>query len=150
MDAAYLESRQPMLGRMIVAVAQAAQETMRVGERVQDSLGRAIVRIVSLQEESQAKAEAQTQLALLIVASIHTEEMAERFDRLVTAETSTQPLSTVLSAPRTWPEIPTGLLVAGSICLIGLFWGLIMRSTRPEELPAMAEVSSEPVYRKTG
>lgn len=149
LDAAYLESRQPMLGRMIVAVAQAAHETVRVGERVQESLGRAIVRIASLQEESQAKAEAQTQLALLIVASIHTEEMAERFDSLVTAETSTQPLSTVLSAPRTWPEIPTGSLVAGSIGLIGLFWGLIMRSTRPEELPTMAEVSSEPVYRKT-
>lgn len=149
MDAAYQESRQPMLGRMIVAVAQAAQETMRFVERIQDSLGRAIVRIASLQEESQAKAEGQTQLALLIVASIHTEEVAGRFDSLVKAETSTQPVSTVLSEPRTWPEIPTGLLVAGSIGLIGLFWGLIMRSTRPEELPTMAEVSSEPVYRKT-
>jgi hypothetical protein len=148
MDAAYQEGRQPMLGRMIVAVAQAAHETMRFAERIQDSLGRAIVQIASLQEESQAKAEAQTQLALLIVASIHTEEVAERFGSLVKAETSTQPVSTVFSEPRTWPEIPTGLLVAGSIGLIGLFWGLIMRSTRPEELPTMAEVPSEPVYRK--
>jgi hypothetical protein len=150
MDAAYQENRQPMLGRMIVAIAQAAHETVRVGERVQDSLGRAIIRIASLQEENQAKAEAQTQLALLIVASIHTEEVAERFDSLVKAETSTQPISTVFSAPRTWPEIPTRLLMAGSIGLIGLFCGLIMRSNRPEdELPTMAEVSSEPVYRKT-
>lgn len=148
MDSAYQEGRQPMLGRMIVADAQAAQETVRVGERIQDSLGQAIVRIASLQEESQVKAEAQTQLALLIVASIHTEEMAERFDSLVKAETSTPPVSTVLSAPRTWPEISGRLLVTGSIGLIALFWGLIMRSTRPEELPTFAEVPSEPVYRK--
>jgi hypothetical protein len=132
----------------MLGVAQAAQDTMRVGERIQDSLGRAIVRIASLQEENQAKAEAQTQLALLIVASIHTEEMAERFDSLVKAETSTQPVSTVFSEPRTWPEISTGLLAAGSIGLIGLFCGLIVRSTRPEDLPTMAEVPSEPVYRK--
>ena len=148
MEGAYQDSRQPMLGRMIVGVAQATDDMMRVGERIQDSLGRAIVRIASLQEENQAKAEAQTQLALLIVASIHTEEMAERFDSLVKAETSTQPVSMVFSEPRTWPEISTGLLAAGSIGLIGLFWGLIVRSTRPEELPTMAEVPSEPVYRK--
>jgi len=149
MDAVYHEGRQPMLGRMIVAVAQAAHDTVRVGERVQDRLGRAIVHMTSLQEESQAKDEAQTQLALLIVASIHNEEVAARFDSLVKAETSTQPVSTVLSEPRTWVEIPTGLLVAGSIGLIGLFWGLIMRGTKPEELPTIAEVPSEPVYRKT-
>jgi hypothetical protein len=41
------------------------------------------------------------------------------------------------------------LLVAGSIGLIGLFWGLIMQGTRPEELPTITEVPSEPVYRKT-
>ena len=148
MDAAYQDGRQPMMGRVIVALAQAAHETMRVGERMQDSLGRAIVRIASLQEENQAKADAQTQLALLIVASIHNEEVAQRFDSLVKADTVTQPGSTVFTEPRTWPEIPTGLLAAGSIGLIGLFWGLIMRSTRPEELPTMAEVTPEPVYRK--
>jgi len=149
MDSAYQESRQPMLGHMIVADAQAAQETVRAGGRIQDSLGQAIVRIASLQEESQVKAEAQTQLALLIVASIHTEEMADRFDSLVKAETSTPLVSTVFSAPRTWPEISARLLVTGSIGLIALFWGLIMRSTRPEELPTFAEVPSEPLYRKT-
>jgi hypothetical protein len=149
MDAAYQEGRQSMLGRMILAGAQAAHETTRVGERVQDSLGRAIVRMASLQEESQARAQAQTQLALLIVGSIHTEELAERFNSLVKAETSTQPSSIVFSAPRTWPEIPAGWLAAGSIGLFGLFWGLIMGSTRPEELPTVAEVPSEPVYRKT-
>lgn len=148
MEDAYQDSRQPMLGHMIVGAAQAAHETMRVGERIQDSLGRAIVRIAWLQEESQAKAEAQTQLALLLVSSIHTEEMAERFDSLVKAEASTQPVSMVFSEPRTWPEVSTGLLAAGSIGLIGLFCGLIMRSTRPEELPTMAEVPSEPAYRK--
>lgn len=149
MDTAYQESRQPMMGRMIVAVAQAAHETMRFAERIQDSLGQAIVRIASLQEESQAKAESQSQLALLIVASIHNEEVAGRFESLAKAETSTQPVSTVVTQPRTWPEIPAGFLTAGSIGLIGLFWGLIIRSTRPEELPTRPEVPSEPVYRKT-
>ena len=149
MDTAYQESRQPMMGRMIVAVAQAAHETMRFAERIQDSLGQAIVRIASLQEESQAKAESQAQLALLIVASIHNEEVAGRFETLAKAETSTQPVSTVMTQPRTWPEIPAGFLTAGSIGLIGLFWGLIIRSTRPEELPTRPEVPSEPVYRKT-
>jgi hypothetical protein len=149
MDTAYQESRQPMMGRMIVAVAQAAHETMRFAERTQDSLGQAIVRIASLQEESQAKAESQAQLALLIVASIHNEEVAGRFESLAKAETSTQPVSTVVTQPRTWPEIPAGFLTAGSIGLIGLFLGLIIRSTRPEELPTRPEVPSEPVYRKT-
>ncbi len=149
MNAIYHESRQPMLGRMIIAIAQAAHDTVRVGERVQDRLGRAIVRMASLQEEGQAKAEAQTQLALLIVGSIHTEELAARFDSLVKAEASTQPVSMALSALRTWPEISTGLLVAGSTGLMGLFGiGLMMRG-RPEELPTFAEVPSEPVYRKT-
>jgi hypothetical protein len=149
MDTAYQERRQPMMGRMIVAVAQAAHETMRFAERTQDRLGQAIVRIASLQEESQAKAESQTQLALLIVGSIHNEEVAGRFESLAKAETSTQPVSTVVTQPRTWPEIPAGFLTAGSIGLIGLFLGLIIRSTRPEELPTRPEVPSEPVYRKT-
>jgi hypothetical protein len=149
MDTAYQERRQPMMGRMIVAVAQAAHETMRFAKRTQDRLGQAIVRIASLQEESQAKAESQTQLALLIVGSIHNEEVAGRFESLAKAETSTQPVSTVVTQPRTWPEIPAGFLTAGSIGLIGLFLGLIIRSTRPEELPTRPEVPSEPVYRKT-
>jgi len=147
MESAYEESGQPMLGRAIVA---ATQEAVKSDEHLQDRLGKAIVRIASLQEENQAKGDAQTQLALLALASIHTEEMADRFASLVKAETSLQPISTVLSEPRTWPDIPSSVLMAGSIGLIGVFFiGLMMPSARPEELPTIREFPSEPVYRKT-
>jgi hypothetical protein len=147
MESAYEETRQPMLGRAVVA---AAQEAVKSDEQLQDRLGKAIVRIASLQEENQAKGDAQTQLALLTLASIHTEEMADRFDNLAKAEVSLQPVSTMSSEPRAWPDIPSSLLMAGSIGLIGVFFiGLMMPSARPEELPTMREVPSEPVYRKT-
>ncbi|MDQ6736067.1 MAG: hypothetical protein M3Z35_18460 [Nitrospirota bacterium] len=147
MESAYEETRQPMLGRAVVA---AVQEAVKSDEQLQDRLGKAIVRIASLQEENQAKGDAQTQLALLTLASIHTQGMADRFDSLVNAEASLQPVSTVLSEPRTWPDIPSSLLMAGSIGLIGIFFiGLMMPSARPEELPTIREVPSESVYRKT-
>jgi hypothetical protein len=147
MESAYRETREPMFGRTIVA---AGQDAVRLAEQVQDRLGKAIVRIVSLQEESQAKGEAQTQLALLTLASIHTEEMADRFDSLARAEQSLRPTSTMFSEPRTWPDIPNGLFAAGSIGLIGLiFVGLMMQGARPDERPTIREVPSEPAYRKT-
>ncbi|HKN88451.1 MAG TPA: hypothetical protein VJV04_16410 [Nitrospiraceae bacterium] len=147
LESAYEATGQPVLGRAIVS---ATQEAVRFDERLQDRLGKAIVRIASLQEENQAKGEAQTQLALLTLASLHTEEMADRFENLAKAEASLQPVSTVLSEPRTWPDIPSSLLIAGSIGLIGVFFvGLMMPSVRPEESPSIREVPSEPVYRKT-
>lgn len=147
MESVYEETREPMLGRAVVA---AAQEAVKSDEQLQGRLGKAIVRIASLQEANQAKGDAQTQLALLTLASIHTEEMADRFDSLVNAEASLQPVSTMLSETRTWPDVSSSLLMAGSIGLIGMFFiGLMMPSARPEELPTIREVPSEPVYRKT-
>lgn len=147
MESGYEATSQPMLGRAIVAEAQ---DAVRAEEQLQNRLGKAVVRMASLQEENQAKGDVQTQLALLTLASIHTEEMADRFERLANAEAALQPVSTVFSEPRTWPDISSGLLMAGSIGLIGAFFiGLMMPSARPEELPLMREVSSEPVYRKT-
>jgi len=147
MESAYEETGQPMLGRAIVT---AAQDAVKFDEQLQGRLGEAIVRIASLQEENQVKGEAQTQLALLTLASIHTEEMGNRFENLAKAEASLQPGSPVLSEPRTWPDVPSSLLVAGSMGLIGVFFiGLMMPSARPEERPIVREVPSEPVYRKT-
>ena len=148
LESAYAETGQPVFGRAIVA---ATQEAVKSDERIQDRLGKAIVRIASLQEENQAKGDAQTQLALLTLASLHTEEMADRFDNLAKAEASLQPVATVLSEPRTWPDTPSSLLMAGSIGLIGvLFIGLMMPSARPEEDSLTRhEAPSEPVYRKT-
>lgn len=147
LESAYEETGQSVLGRTIVA---ATQDAMRSDERIQDRLGKAIVRIASLQEESQAKGDAQTQLALLTLASLHTEEMADRFENLAKAEASLQPIATVFSEPRTWPDTPSSLLMAGSIGLIGvLFIGLMMPSARPEESLTVHELPSEPVYRKT-
>lgn len=147
MESAYEWTSQPMLGRAIVA---ATQDRMKSGEQLQDRLGRAIVQIASLQEENQAKGDAQTQLALVTLASLHTEEMADRFENLAKAEAALQPVSTVLSEARSWPDIPSSLLTVGSIGLIGMFFiGLMMPGGRPEELPTSREVPSEPVYRKT-
>lgn len=147
MESAYEETAQPMLGRAIVA---ATQDALKSNEQLQDRLGKAIVRIALLQEENQAKGEAQAQLALLTLASIHTEEMADRFDSLAKADGSLQTGSTVLSEPRAWPDVSSSVLMAGSIGLIGVFFiGLMMPAARPEELPTIREFPSEPVYRKT-
>jgi hypothetical protein len=147
MESAYEGTGQPMLGRAIVA---ATQDAVKSDEQLQDRLGKAIVRIASLQEENQARGDAQTQLALLTLASIHTEEMADRFESLGKAEASLQPSAVVFSEPRTWPDVPSSVLMAGSIGLIGVFFvGLMMPSARPEELPTIREFPSEPVYRKT-
>jgi hypothetical protein len=147
MDASYQETREPMLGRAIVETTQGAIQS---AEQIQARVGNAVIRMASLQEESHALGGAQTQLALVMVAAIHAEEMADRFATLASAEQSLQTASTTFAEPRNWPEVPGSVLIAGSIGLIGVFFVVLtMAPTRPETAPTMREVPSEPVYRKT-
>jgi len=149
LDSAYQETRQPMIGRAIVTSAQDARQN---AETSQARVGHAIVRMASLQEESQALGATQTQLALMMVAAVHAEEMADRFDTLARADQPLQTASVTFVEPRNWPDIPSSALIGGSLGLIGLFFAaLAMATGRPEAAPTttMQEIPSEPVYRKT-
>lgn len=148
LEAAYQESRQPLIGRMIVTDAH---EALRSDAQIQHRLGEAIVRLAMLQDDHQAQGQAQTQLALVALASLHAEQVADRFNVLASAEKSLGPITTTsFTAPRLWPDISLSLLVAGSIALIGMFCaGLMMPGVRRDEQPAPRIVPVEPVYRKT-
>jgi len=148
LEMAYQESREPLIGRMIVTTAY---EAVQADEQIQSRLGKAIVRIAALQEDHQAKGSAQTQLGLVALAAIHTEQVADRFESLASAERTLQPTSaTVFVGPRAWPDMPVGLLVAGSIGLIGLFCvGFLLPGSKLDERPVLRDVPAEPMYRKT-
>jgi hypothetical protein len=149
LEMAYQDSREPLIGRMIVT---AAYEATQADEQIQNRLGQAIIRIATLQEDHQAKGNAQAQLGLVALASLHAEQVADRFESLASAERSLQPTSaTVFVGPSAWPDMSVGLLMAGCIGLIGLFCvGLMLPGSKPDEQPVLRDVPAEPVYRKTG
>ncbi|WP_447977560.1 hypothetical protein [Candidatus Nitrospira bockiana] len=144
MTAEYREMRDPIVGMAVVSTATAAD---RFTSETQRRLGEAIVRVASVQDGYlERKGEAQRQLALVTVAALHGEQVAERFEMLARAEAG--PDHAIFSEPRTWPEIPFGLMAAGSIGLIGIFFaGLLIPAMRPEI--ETAEVAPEFTYRKT-
>ncbi|TAJ23047.1 MAG: hypothetical protein EPO64_12095 [Nitrospirae bacterium] len=156
MEDDFLSNRQTLLGWEIVIASQGHAQI--VGQ-AQHRLGDAIVRVTQVQQVyGEAMAGAQEQLAATALASIHTEQLADRFARLAAADLSGGGKPIAFTEPRSWPEVPVGLLLAASAMLIGLFFaGLSMPSIRREHeigMEAMGEgegqaESAETVYRKT-
>ncbi|MGH7232121.1 MAG: hypothetical protein ACREJU_12295 [Nitrospiraceae bacterium] len=145
MEDGYSQMRDPMLGTAIVA---AAQRHMEFVDQLQHRLGTAITRVIQVQDRfGEAIGEAQGQLGAVAVASLHAEQIAERFAQLAGADFGPSPGS-VFSAPRAWPDIPIGALIATSATLVGLFViGLFLPSAKPEAIP---QVEAKPLpYRKT-
>jgi hypothetical protein len=150
MDAQFLSHRESNKGWEIVAASQV--QAQYVGQ-VQQRIGSAVVRVTQVQQASgEALAGAQEQLASAALAAIRTEELAERFARLAAADFTRRGEPLPLSGPRSWPEVPVGLLLAGSMVLAGLFFaGLFMQTTGGEvEVPGEELTrAAETVYRKT-
>ncbi|MGH7206184.1 MAG: hypothetical protein ACREI2_08245 [Nitrospiraceae bacterium] len=150
MDEEFQNNHQGNLGWAIVT---ASQDRARFVDRNQERIGTAVVRVAQLQSGyEEAEGAMQGQVAALAIASIHTEMQADRFARLAAADFTAQQQPLRQTEPRSWPEIPIGVLFAASTGLIGLFLaGLLMPSIRPEA-PTMSQVRPEPagrVYRKT-
>jgi hypothetical protein len=151
MNDAFQDTRQAHLGRMIVA---GGQDYLTYSGLSQERLGRTIVNLARVQDVYQSMMEdMQGQLAAVALASIHTEQIADRFARLAAADITTKGSSVPLARPRSWPEVPLGFLFAASAALIGIFLaGLFTPAGRPEEEMGMAERKMEKAgeaYRKT-
>lgn len=147
MDDQFLSQREPVKGWAIVA---ASQDHMQYAGQIQHRIGGAIVRVAQIQQVSgEALAGAQEQLASVALASILSEQIADRFARLAAVDSSVGAQPLPLSEPRSWPEIPIGLLLAASLTLVGLFFaGLFMPSTG-RETGTMGEAQAGKSYRKT-
>lgn len=149
MDGQFMSHREPMKGWAIVA---ASQDHAQFAGQVQHRIGSAIVHVTQVQQVSDgAIAGAQEQLASVALASIHSEQVADRFARLA-ADFSGPGSQLPVSEPQSWPEVPAGLLLAASMTLVGLFFaGLLMPSTRREGEMREREPgeSAEALYRKT-
>jgi len=153
MDNQYRQTHQPLLGWEIVAATQAHEQ---LKGQVQQRLGHAIAQSAIVQEAyGPALAGAQEQLATLALAAIHQERMADRFAGLAVADSGPVSQAGFFVGPRSWPEIPMGIMVALSFGLIGIF--LIGVSTprahggRETETMAPLNVVTEApeiVYRK--
>lgn len=152
MDEVFQNHHQTALGH---AIMMATRDHLEFLVQSQQRMGSAIVRVAKIQSEYRdAMAGLQEQLAAAALASIHTEEIADRFDRLASAERSGQSQPVAFSEPRSWPETPIGVLFAASLALIGVFCvGLLTPSAEGE---AEAEVAGEAkpevpgeVYRRT-
>lgn len=149
MDNQYRQAHQPLLGWEIVAATQIHEHLQG---QVQQRLGHAIVQSVMVQEAyGTALAGAQEQLATVTLAAIHQERIADRFARLAAAD-SRQVRQPLFSGPRSWPEIPMGIMVVLSFGLIGIFLiGVSTPSPRHEAAVSMEPLTdvSEAPYRKT-
>lgn len=140
----YMSGRESRIGWAIVDTTRGLEA---LAEEIQPRLGTAVVGVLSAQEQAmEAKGAAQTQLALVALASIHDEEVADRFGTLAMAERPMQ--TTMVAEARSWPETPVGWLTVGSLALIGVFVvGLFLPIGRPE--PIMTAEQATFKYRKT-
>lgn len=150
MDEEFRKNWQTSLGQAIVTATQWHHHLMG---RVQERLGNGIVRVALVQDGYRdASVALQEQLGSVAVAAIHTEFVADRFAQLAAADPLTRKPPIPFVAPRSWPEIPVGVLVTAFLALIGIFCaGCSMPVTRLES-EAMAESRPEPAeagYRKT-
>lgn len=149
MDEEFQNNHQVNLGW---AIMTASQDRARIADRNQERIGSAVVRVAQLQNGYQeAEGAMQGQIAALAIATIHTEMQADRFARLAAADFTAQQQPLRQTEPRSWPEIPIGVLFAASTGLIGLFLAGLLMPARPEA-PTMSQVRPEPAsqaYRKT-
>lgn len=142
----YRKTREPLLGWMIVT---ASQGNLRLAEQIQERIGKAVAAVTRVQEGFQeAMGSVQEQLASVALASIHTEQIADRFAALASAETRAQAQPVFFSMPRSWPEVSVGLLIAASSALIALFVAGLLLPTYEPKMSAMEEALPESQYRK--
>jgi len=149
MDEAFQTAWQSHLGGTILA---AAQDYLHFAGLSQGRVGRSIVGLVLVQDANRLRIGGmQEQLASVALASLHTEQIADRLARLAAAELGAKPAAYPLTQPRAWPEVPMGVLFAASAALVGLFFlGILAPARRSEPRTALREEERpEEAYRKT-
>ncbi len=151
MDARFYADWQHRLGQLIVS---ASLSQIRLTEQSQQRIGQAIVQLSTIQDRYLAAKEAlQEQLASVALASIHTEQIADRFEQLAAADLRPAEAAAPVSEPKVWPEVPGEYLFAACAALVGIFFaGLFMPGFRPEAeeaVPGRRVETAETVYRKT-
>jgi len=150
MDDQFLSHRESNKGWEIMAASQV--QARYVGQ-VQQRIGNAVVRVTQVQQASgEALAGAQEQLASAALASIRSEEIADRFARLAATDLTRRGKPLPLSEPQSWPDVPIGLLLAGSMVLVGLFFAGLFLQTTGRDMEVLGEEPAgvtETVYRKT-
>jgi hypothetical protein len=126
MDAQFLASWQPNLGRAIVT---ASHDGAKRSARLQERLGAAIVQLTTTQTTyERMRAANQEQLGGATVVALQTELQAGLSDRRGTRE----PPTVTAARQRVWPEIPTITIVVASVMLMGLFMaGLLTPPAQP-------------------
>ncbi|MEW6542278.1 MAG: hypothetical protein AB1411_01560 [Nitrospirota bacterium] len=151
MEEDYQRLHQSLLGWQIVATSLAHDQ---LASQVQQRMGEAIAAFTLVQDGyREARAGTQEQLAAVTIASIHHEQVADRFDHLASADALTRPGETVpMTQPRSWPEVPVGFLFAASALLVGLFLAGLLTPSVEHEPVFVAEGQAEAAggtYRKT-
>lgn len=145
---AFTSTWQATLGHKIVA---ATQDYSRQADTIQERLGAAILHLTQAQAGSEnVRAAQQEHLASLVVASIRTEELADRLTLLTAITSFPEDTAVVSTEPAYWPEIPMGYLIGAGLILITVFFAGISLTARSRELKALAEMeyqASKWVYR---
>lgn len=145
MEDSYRQMREPMLGWAIVA---ASRDSFELAGRVQERIGAAVVQVAMAQENlHEAMGRVQEQLASVALASIHTEQIADRFAALAKAEARVaEPV--FFSAPQSWPRVSVGVLIGATAILCALFIAGLFMPTYESEIPTMEEALPQAKYRK--
>ncbi len=119
LDDQYRSAHEPLLGWEVVAATQVRQQ---MEGRIQQWLGQAIVRTGKGQEDyGKALGGAQEQLAAVALAAMHQELTADRFAGPAEADAGPASQAASFVGPRSWPEIPMGIMAASFFGLIGIF-----------------------------
>lgn len=123
---------QPNLG---AAIVEAARDWEAYTGETQQRLGRAIVQVVTVQEDYHQKlAGNQEQLAALVSAVARTEARADLFARLMQVDPVPSPISFAVAEPSSAPSRPSTMLVSLWSGLIGfvVFLSLFLSVARVE------------------
>jgi hypothetical protein len=148
LDHAFTSTWQATLGHRIV---DATQDYSRQAGTIQEQLGAAILHLTRAQSGSEdVRAAQQEHLASLVVASIRTEELADRLTLLAAIESFPEDTAVVATKSASWPEIPMGYLIAAGVILMTVFFGGVSLTARSRERKALAEMEHQAakwVYR---
>ena len=148
LDDAFASTWQVTLGREIV---DAAQNYGWQADAIQERMGAAIVHVTQAQDGGEeGRAAQQEQLGSLVLASIRTEAQADRLTLLAAIESVPENTTVASTEPASWPEIPTGYLIAAGLMLATTFFGGLSMAARSRETKALAEMEHQAakwVYR---
>lgn len=127
---------EPVVGADIVSGSLAQPRLLALAEQRK---GQAIVRVAQAQDAAASLAGTQQQLAALVIAAVHHEQVAERFEALAQAQIPPAEEPVAFSEPKSW-DVPGTWLISVGVALMGIFAILIAWSRKPREEAVSEEV----------